>query len=280
MQILSFQSSVAYGHVGNSAAVFPLQRLGFEVWPVDSVQFSNHPGHGAWTGTATPAAQLIRLVEGLEAVGALGRCDGVLSGYLGEAESGQALLRALAAVGPDALYLCDPVMGDDGPGLYVKPDIPAMMAERLLPAARVATPNRFELSLLSGLPVATLAEAATAARTLLRRGPRLVVATSLPAPGGGLACLAVTAEAAWAVATPILAFPVAPNGAGDLLSALLLAHLLRGEPPPQALSLAVSGLFGVLNRTLALGRRELALVAAQDELVQPGRRFAAEAIDV
>jgi len=272
MNILSFQSAVAFGHVGNSAAVFPLQRLGFEVWPVDSVQFSNHPGHGQWGGGTAESATIRSLLDGLARVGALARCDGVLSGYVGEAALGTLLLDAVARAKPGALYLCDPVMGDDG-RVYVADGIPDFMRERAVPMADIVTPNRFELELLSGLPARDMAEAVVAARHVLARGPRAVVATSLE---DGAACLAVTADGAWAVRTPRL--PLSVNGGGDLLAALLLAHTLRGEAAPEALSLAVSSLYGVLERTLSLGRRELALVQAQDEIALPSRLFPPEAV--
>lgn len=273
MKILSLQSAVAYGHVGNSAAVFPLQRLGIEVWPVDTVQFSNHPGYGAFAGQVHPPAHVRSVLDGLAAAGVLDECDGVLTGYLGDAASGEAAIAAIArvkAANPAALYLCDPVMGDDGSGLYVRPGIPAVMAGPLLAAADIVTPNRFELEVLAGP-----GEPVAAARRLLARGPRLVVVTSL-GTGDEITCLAVTTEAAWAVATPRLGLAV--NGAGDCLAALLLAHLLHGLGPAEALSRAVSGLFGVLEATVALGRRELALVAAQEELVAPSHRFAARRI--
>lgn len=276
MKILSLQSAVAYGHVGNSAAVFPLQRLGIEAWPVDTVQFSNHPGYGAFAGAVHPPEHVRAVLDGLAAAGALDDCDGVLTGYLGDAASGEAALTAVArvkAANPAALYLCDPVMGDEG-GLYVRPGIPDLMAGPMLAAADIVTPNRFELALLAGHPAGDMGEAVAAARSLLARGPRLVVATSLPAPDG-IACLAVCEDGAWSVTTPRLPFDPPVNGAGDCLAALLLAHALRGLPPPEALALAVSGLYGVLEATLALGRRELALVQAQDQLVRPSRLFAA-----
>lgn len=276
MQIISFQSAVAYGHVGNSAAVFPLQRMGFDVWPVDCVQFSNHPGYGGWSGAALPAKLLEDVVDGLQQVGALGCCDGLLSGYLGEVQTGEPLLRAIAAVktvNPKAVILCDPVMGDDGPGLYVKPGIPEIMREKLVPAAQVVTPNRFELTLLTGLPADTLPEAIYAARKLMESGPRMVVVTSPPSGDSMAACLAVTKDGAWVVKTPTIAFPTQPNGTGDLLSALLLGHLLQGRDLPEALSMAVSSLYGILDKTQALGRRELALIAAQDEIILPSQLF-------
>lgn len=280
MKILSFQSAVAYGHVGNSAAVFPLQRLGFEVWPVDTVQFSNHPGYGHWGGAAMPPEQVAAVVDGLSRVGALAECDAVLSGYLGDAATGAAVLEAVARVKrqrPGALFVCDPVMGDAG-GLYVRDGIPEFLAGAALAAADVVTPNRFELEVLSGQPAATMADAAEAARALLARGPRVVVATSL-GEGASIACLAVTAEGAWAVRTPRLPFQPPVSGTGDALSALLLAHLLRGEAAPEALSLAVSSLYGVLDKTRSLGRREMALVQAQDEIALPSRLFPPLAVD-
>lgn len=273
MKILSLQSAVAHGHVGNSAAVFPLQRLGIEVCPVDTVQFSNHPGYGAFAGQVHPPEHVRAVLDGLAAAGALDECDGALTGYLGDAACGEAVLAAIArikAANPAALYLCDPVMGDDGSGLYVRPGIPEVLAGPMLAAADIVTPNRFELEVLGGGgdPVAV-------ARRLLARGPRLVVVTSLD-EGDKIACLAVSADGAWTVATPRL--DLAVNGAGDCLSALLLAHLLTGAEPPEALARAVSGLFGVLSATLSLGRRELALVQAQDELVRPSRLFTAAPI--
>lgn len=275
MKIVSIQSAVAYGHVGNSAAVFPLQRLGFDVWPVDTVQFSNHPGYGRWRGKILDPGHVREVVHGLDEQGVLAGCDGVLTGYLGDADTGEAVLLAVerARTGPrQATVLCDPVMGDEGAGVYVRPGIPEFLAARLVPAADIVTPNRFELALLTGRPATTATECVAAARTLLARGPRTVVVTSV-ADADTMACLAVTADGAWGVRTPRLPLDPPVNGAGDCLSALILAHVLRGEAAPEALSLAVSSLFGVLSGSLALGRRELALVAAQDEIAAPTRLF-------
>lgn len=280
MQILSFQSAVAYGHVGNSAATLPLQRLGFDVWPVDTVQFSNHPGHGGRTGMILPAAHVEDVIDGLDRVGALDSCDGVLSGYLGESATAKAVARAVGLSrreGRSPPYLCDPVMGDDGGGLYVEAGLPALFRDLLVPMADIITPNRFELALLAEQPVNSLGEAGAASRRLMARGPRMVVTTSLEAGPATIACLAVGAEGAWVVETPMLEFPVAPNGAGDLLAAVLLGRVLSGQALPDALTLAVSGVFGVLERTRMQGRRELALTAAQDEIIRPGRLFAAQA---
>lgn len=273
-QVLSMQSHVTFGHVGNAAAVFPLQRLGIEVWPLHTCQLSNHTGYPGVEGEVFAADHVRALLRGLEARGALAALDGVLTGWLGRPEVGEAVLWALDRAPAGAVYLCDPVMGDDTPGggerLYAAPGIPEFFRDHLVPRASVLTPNRFELALLAGRPVRDAAEAVTAARGLLARGPRLVVVTSIPGGAAGrIGCLAVTAEAAWHVDSPRLTFPTPPNGAGDALAALLLGHLLAGQKPAEALARAVSGLHGVLRETLAAGTRELQLVAAQDSLMAP-----------
>jgi pyridoxine kinase len=279
-QIVSIQSAVAFGHVGNSAAIFALRRMGVEAWPVDTVQFSNHPGHGGKSGRVVPAAEVAALIDGLDRIGTLAAADGLLSGYLGEAATAGTVARAagiLRRLRPDAIYLCDPVMGDWPGGLYVAADIPAMIRDGLLPLADLATPNRFELEVLAGHPVADLAAAVAAARVLLARPGRLtaLVVTGMESPDGQAASLAVDQSGAWVVATPRLDFAVPPNGTGDLLAALLIGHRVAGVAVPEALGRAVSSLFAVLETTRDLGRRELALVAAQDALADPPRRFTA-----
>src|SRR5215831_1416053 len=174
MNILSIQSHVAFGHVGNAAATFPLQRLGVEVWPIHTVQFSNHPGYGQWRGRVFAADAVRELVQGIDERGVLGACDGVLSGYMGSAEICEAILEAVAQVrheNPTALYCCDPVIGDVGTGVFVGAGIPELIAARAVPAADVITPNQFELDHLAGRATATLADALDAVDNLHARGP-------------------------------------------------------------------------------------------------------------
>ena len=155
MQILSVQSSVAFGHVGNSAAVFPLQRLGHEVWPVNTVHFSNHTGYGEWRGPLLDPADVAAVIQGIGERGAFASIDAVLSGYQGDPAVGAVILDAVAAVraaNPDAVYCCDPVMGDVGRGMFVRPGIPEFMRDTVVPAADVITPNHFELDFLAGTP--------------------------------------------------------------------------------------------------------------------------------
>ena len=281
MNILSIQSWVAYGHVGNAAAVFPLQRLGAEVWAVNTVQFSNHLGYGSWTGQVFTGEMVASLVEGIAARGVLGTCDAVLSGYVGDAEVGSAILGAVAqvrAANPRALYCCDPVMGDAG-ALYVRPGIPELLATRAVPAADVLTPNQFELEQLAGHPCRTRDALCGAVARLRERmaggGPRAVLVTSLrteETPEGSLDMVAADQHGSFLLRTDLL--PIAPSGAGDAIAALFLLHFLRTGQAAAAMAEAGSSLHGVLRRTVASGSREMLVVAAQDEFVQPSRRVA------
>jgi pyridoxine kinase len=272
--VLSVQSRVAYGHVGNAASVFALQRLGVEAWALDTVAFSNHTGHGRWRGSAVAAAVIAELFEGIAALGILPHIDAVLSGYLGDAATGPVLLDIVEQVrgaNPDALFCCDPVIGDIDTGSYVTDGIAEFFRDRALQLADIVTPNRFELEYLTGASVATLAEAAAAAEALRAQGPSIVLVTSLDAAPDRVTMLAAGPDGAWAVETPRL--PVVLNGCGDVTAALFLAHLLRGATLPDSLGATASAIFAVIETTLRLDRYELALVAAQDELASPSRRF-------
>ena len=285
MRFLSLQSHVAYGYVGNRAAAFPLQRLGHEVWAVNTVEFSNHTGYGAWRGRAASAEQVSEIVQGIEALGQFSRCDGLLTGYVGDAALADVVLdtaRRVRAANPRAVWCCDPVLGDIDTGIYVKPGIDTFFRDRAIPAADLVTPNHFELEHLTGRTVSTMAEALAAARILLqgeRPGPRLALITSLrraDAAADTIEMVAVTREAAWRVATPMIGFEIAPNGTGDAVAALFTAHWISGDEIADALGKAASSIFAVLEATQAMGERELQLVAAQDRLVAPPRAFKAE----
>jgi pyridoxine kinase len=282
MNLLSIQSHVAYGHVGNSAAVFALQRLGCEVWPVHTVQFSNHPGYGAWRGSVFDAALIGEVVRGIAERGALTRCDGVLSGYLGSAEIGATILDAVAlvkAANPQARYCCDPVIGDVGPGVYVGEGIAELLRERALPVADVITPNQFELERLSGQGSDTLAATLSAAEGLRARGPRAVLVTSLhtaETPKDAVDMLACDPSGRFLVRTPLL--PATVNGAGDAVAALFFFHYLRCGDLAEALSRTASSIFGIVRRTAQAGARELVLIEAQEELVAPSRVFRPEPV--
>jgi pyridoxine kinase len=281
MRFLSLQSHVAYGYVGNRAATFPLQRLGHEVWAVNTVEFSNHTGYGAWQGRTASAEQVADIVHGIEALGMLAKCDAVLTGYVGDAALGDVVLdtvRKVRAANPKAVWCCDPVLGDIDTGIYVKPGIDSFFRDRALPQADLITPNHFELEHLTQRKVETLDEAVAAARSLLN-GPRLALVTSFLRAGlqsEQVEMLAVTPDAAWRIVTPLIAFEIMPNGTGDTVAALFTAHWLADGDIAAALGKVASSIYAVLEATRAMGERELQLVAAQERLLSPKRRFTAE----
>jgi pyridoxine kinase len=286
VQILSIQSSVAYGHVGNSAAVFPLQRLGHEVWPVLTVHFSNHTGYGAWRGPLLDPEDVRAVVTGIEERGVLGGCDAVLSGYQGSPAIADVVLdavRRVKAANPAATYTCDPVMGNAKSGCFVDPAIPPVVRERVVPHADVLTPNQFELGFLVGRdelgepsPLVDVLAAVDEVRSL---GPSTVLVTSVDradAPADTIEMLAVTDDGAWLAQTPRL--PMKANGSGDVTAALFTAHLHTAGSAAEALTRTISSVFALLRTTLDSGERELQLVAAQDAIARPPERFEAKQV--
>ena len=282
MNVLSIQSHVAFGHVGNASAVFPMQRLGVEVWPIHTVQFSNHTGYGAWKGRVFDAPMIEEIVDGIAERGVLPICDGVLSGYMGSSDIGNGILSAVRRVkeaNPAALYCCDPVIGDVGRGVFVRPGIPEFMRDHAVPAADIVTPNQFELDFLSGRSSATLAEAKASVAVVQAMGPRVVMVTSLhteETPADALDLLAADGEGVWRVRTPRLSLGV--SGAGDAIAALFFVHFLRSRSAAKALAAAAASVYGLLKRTQEAGSREILTVAAQDEFVPPSHSFPVEAV--
>ena len=282
MSILSIQSSVAYGHVGNSAAVFPLQRLGVEVWPVHTVHFSNHTGYGAWRGPLLAADDVRDVITGIEERGVLGQVDAVLSGYQGGEDIGGVILEAVErvkAANPAAIYACDPVMGNAKSGCFVHPAIPVLLRERVVPRADLITPNQFELGYLTDTDPHTLEETIASVEAARTMGPSTVLVTSVlrpDAPEETVEMLAVHGDTAWIVQTPLL--PMKANGSGDVTAALFTAHLLATSDPKVALERTASSVFELLRITLDSGRRELQLVQAQETIANPAGRFTATAL--
>ena len=286
LAILSIQSWVSYGHVGNASAMFPLQRLGMEVWAVNTVQFSNHLGYDSWKGQTFTGQAMRDLVDGIAARGVFGQCEAVLSGYLGDVGIGEAVLHAVAtarAANPAALYCCDPVIGDaapgQAPGIYVRAGIPEFLRTHCLPQADILTPNQFELEHLTGVTVTTLADAKRAVgilRDVMRPGSTVLVTSLRTAetPADAMDLLAADAAGCQRLRTPLL--PISVNGAGDAIAGLFLLHTLRSRSAPAALAAAGSAIFGLLRRTAEAGSRELLTVAAQDEFVTPSRMFTSE----
>jgi pyridoxine kinase len=282
MRILSIQSSVAYGHVGNSAATFPLQRLGHEVWPVHTVVFSNHTGYGAWGGPLLTPDDVRAVIAGIADRGVLAGCDAVLSGYLGGPGICDVVVEAVAqvkAANPYATYTCDPVMGNVTSGCFVDPAIPPIIREQVVPVADILTPNQFELGFLTDTSPDSLEstlDSADAARAL---GPATVLVTSMlrpDRPEDTVEMLAVTGDGAWTVRTPRL--PMTMNGSGDLTAALFTAHLKETGSAADALAATASTVYAVLTATLESGERELRIIAAQDSIAHPDCEFEVEQV--
>jgi pyridoxine kinase len=277
MNILSIQSHVAYGHAGNASAVFVMQRLGVEVWPIHTVQFSNHTGYGAWKGRVFDGASIDELMVGIGERGVLPQCDGVLSGYMGSAEIGHAILsagRKVREANPQALVCCDPVIGDVGRGIFVRPGIPEFMKAHAVPAADIITPNHFELDYLAGGTSESIETVKQAIGTVHLLGPKVIVVTSVQTretPADAIDLVVGEAGRFWRVRTPKL--NVSVNGAGDAIAALFFVHYLRSHSAGTALAEAAASIYGVLKRTQDAGSREILTIAAQEELVSPTVRF-------
>lgn len=285
--ILSIQSHVVFGHAGNSAAEFPMRRLGVNVWPLNTVQFSNHTQYRQWTGTVMPASHLVDIVEGISAIDELKHCDAVLSGYMGSPEQGAAIIdivKKVKAANPQALYVCDPVMGHPEKGCFVAPGVADFLCTTALPISDMIAPNILELEELNGKQrINNVDEAILASRELCRQGPKVVLVKHLSRAGNQndrFEMLLVTHDEAWHIHRPLVDFGVRqPVGVGDMTSGLLLANYLLGKPIVEAFEHTTAAVYAVMLETLKRDSYELQLVAAQDEIASPSQRFIAKKID-
>lgn len=281
--VLSIQSHVVFGHAGNAAAEFPMRRMGVNVWPLNTVQFSNHTQYGKWRGSVMPAEHLSEVVQGIAAIDRLKNCDAVLSGYLGSAEQGEQILhivRQVKQANPKAWYFCDPVMGHPEKGCIVAAGVAEFHCQSALPASDIIAPNLLELEWLSGESLNDITSVINACRKLIALGPRIVLVKHLSRAGmrtDMFEMLLVTADKAWHIARPLVDFGVRqPVGVGDLTSGLLLVNLLQNLPLAEALEHVTSAVYEVMLKTHSMGEYELQLVAAQEAMVNPARIFAAQ----
>jgi len=287
MAVLSIQSHVVYGYAGNTAAVFPLQRLGREVWAINTVEFSNHTGYGSWKGKVLGAELAGELVKGLEERNALNRCEAVLSGYLGDAEVAMAIKDAVKKVrsqSPNAIYACDPVMGDVGRGFYVKPDIPDIFKKELIPLADIVTPNQFELEAITGLNTQNMADALKAIELLHKMGPSIILVTSYKEKEGELSMIASDKKEIYKITTPELPIGKGVAGTGDMTTAVFLSRYLETKNLKKTLELCTASVFGVLDASFKSADKnstliELKIIDIQEELVSPSNSFKAEKIN-
>lgn len=277
MNLISIQSQVAFGHVGNSAAVFPMQLHGIDVIAVPTTLLSNRPGYPTLRGRVLDAELVSDLLLGIEERGAVDACSMIVSGYLGSSDIAAVVAEFVArakARRPTLLYCCDPVLGDRDRGIFVQADIPPVVRDRLFPLADIVTPNHFEFEYLAGTEATTSGRMIAQAQTLLARGPSTVVVTSAElsdTPGSEIETLAVERSQGWRVRTPKLA--ISPSGTGDLFAALFASARVQGQTTPQALGHAASAIYAVLERTAAEGTEEMRIVASAARLVNPKRRF-------
>jgi pyridoxine kinase len=287
MAVLSIQSHVVFGYAGNTAAVFPLQRLGREVWAINTVEFSNHTGYGAWRGKVLGAELAAELVTGLEERNVLDRCEAVLSGYLGDASVAMAIADAVKKVrskSAGALYACDPVMGDVGRGFYVKPDIPGIFKKELIPLADIITPNQFELEAITGLNIQNISDALKAVNILHEMGPSIVLVTSYKEKDGELSMLASDKKEIYKITTPELPLGKGVAGTGDATTAVFLSRYLETRELKKTLELCTASVFGILEASLKAADAdsgmpvELKIIDSQQELVSPSNSFKAEKI--
>lgn len=262
--ILAIQSHVVYGHAGNSAAEFPMRRLGANVWPLNTVQFSNHTQYGKWTGCVMPPSHLTEIVQGIAAIDKLHTCDAVLSGYLGSAEQGEHILgivRQVKAANPQAKYFCDPVMGHPEKGCIVAPGVAEFHVRHGLPASDIIAPNLVELEILCEHAVNNVEEAVLAARELIAQGPQIVLVKHLARAGYSrdrFEMLLVTADEAWHISRPLVDFGMRqPVGVGDVTSGLLLVKLLQGATLQEALEHVTAAVYEIMVTTKAMQEYEL-----------------------
>ncbi|CAB0963158.1 pyridoxal kinase [Corynebacterium diphtheriae] len=282
MNILSIQSHVSYGHVGNSAAVFPLQRIGHEVWPVHTVNFSNHTGYGQWGGELIPAAQVRNVIDGMEQRGAFERIDAILSGYQGGSDIADVIVDAVARIkeaNPQAVYACDPVMGNAKSGCFVSDLIPPLLRDKVVPVADILTPNQFELEYLTGVPAHDTTSTLEAIAAAQEMGPNTVLVTSVrrpETPADAIEMIAANEQGAWLVRTPFIDFK--RNGSGDVTAALFTGHYIRERNAADALARTASSVFDLIETTFTADSRELLIIESQEAIAHPRLQFEVEQI--
>ncbi|MCL1065764.1 pyridoxal kinase PdxY [Shewanella olleyana] len=281
--IISIQSHVVFGHAGNSSAVFPLQRMGMEVWPIHTVQFSNHTQYQqGWRGRAFSANDINELVTGIENIEKLADCQAVLSGYQGSAEQCQVIIKTVKKVkqhNPAALYVCDPVMGDPEKGCILADGITEQLINDVMPIADVIVPNQFELTQFTQMEITNLEQAKAACEKALSLGPKMVLVKHLHSIADDtFTMMLATQQGCYISQRPQLEFAKQPVGVGDLISALFTGGLLTGMSPVAAFEHATNASYGVLKETQVRQQWELQTIAAQNELVSPSECFTAKPV--
>ncbi|MFZ7142879.1 pyridoxal kinase PdxY [Avibacterium avium] len=277
--LLSIQSHVVYGYAGNKSATFPMQLLGIDVWALNTVQFSNHTQYGQWTGMVMPPEQIGEIVQGIDNIGQLHQCDAVISGYIGAAEQVEEIINAVQKVksrNPNAVYLCDPVMGHPDKGCIVADGVKENLINLAMAKADIITPNLVELRELSGLPAENFAQAIEAVKVILSKGPKKVLVKHLSKVGqdpSQFEMLLANQEGIWHISRPLHQFKKEPVGVGDLTTGLFMANLLNGKSDVEAFEHTANAVNDVMTVTQQQDNYELQIVAAREQIVRPVSQF-------
>ncbi|AZI13900.1 pyridoxal kinase PdxY [Avibacterium paragallinarum] len=279
--LLSIQSHVVYGYAGNKSATFPMQLLGIDVWALNTVQFSNHTQYGQWTGMVMPKEQIGEIVQGIDNIGELHKCDAVISGYIGSAEQVEEIIHAVQKVksrNPNAVYLCDPVMGHPDKGCIVADGVKENLTNLAMAKADIITPNLVELRELSGLPVENFAQAIEAVKAILAKGPKKVLVKHLSKVGqdpSQFEMLLANEQGIWHISRPLHQFAKEPVGVGDLTAGLFMANLLNGKSDLDAFEHTANAVNDVMSVTQQQQAYELQIVAARDQILHPNSQYKA-----
>ncbi|MFQ1047757.1 pyridoxal kinase PdxY [Avibacterium paragallinarum] len=279
--LLSIQSHVVYGYAGNKSATFPMQLLGIDVWALNTVQFSNHTQYGQWTGMVMPKEQIGEIVQGIDNIGELHKCDAVISGYIGSAEQVEEIIHAVQKVksrNPNAVYLCDPVMGHPDKGCIVADGVKENLINLAMAKADIITPNLVELRELSGLPVENFAQAIEAVKAILAKGPKKVLVKHLSKVGqepSQFEMLLANDQGIWHISRPLHQFAKEPVGVGDLTAGLFMANLLNGKSDLDAFEHTANAVNDVMSVTQQQQAYELQIVAAREQILHPNSQYKA-----
>lgn len=275
-RIISIQSHVVFGCAGNSAVVFPMRRMGMEVCPINTVQFSNHTQYQeGWKGMVMPAGHITDLISGLDNIDVLKGTGALLSGYLGSAAQGREVLNAVKKLkdrNPSALYFCDPVMGHPEKGCIVAPEVMDFYRHEAFVYADIIAPNLLELETLTGLKINTFEEVKSACESLIELGVKAVLVKHLSKAAisqNEFEMLLVTADNSYHVTRPLYNFAKQPVGVGDLVSGLMLANLLAGHEMETAFERMNASVDAVLRETYHRNSYELCLIEAQNCIAEP-----------
>ncbi|EGR2274650.1 pyridoxal kinase PdxY [Vibrio parahaemolyticus] len=276
--ILSIQSHVVYGHAGNSSAVFPIQRMGIDAWPIHTVQYSNHTQYEqGWKGQKFCSDDVRTLLHGLDNINTLGECGAVLSGYQGSPDQCKAVadvVRSVKESNHNAIYVCDPVMGDPDKGCIVADGVREEITQSLLPISDVIVPNQYELTAMTGIEIHSVYDAVTACKEALKLGPKIVLVKHLHSIDSDMfSMILATPKACYLTQRPNIEFKQQPVGVGDLISAVFTACLMKNMSPTVAFRHTNNAIYGVLDITKGYGTWELQIVNAQYEFVEPSHDF-------